>query len=634
MSRILRRQIKRRRRGAITVFAAVLLVMMLGFIAFGVDVGYLSMTRAQMQNAADAGALAAAAYIPNDATDAVAEAQRFAGYQAVGGTNLGAESVQVEFGEWDQANRLFSPSISPGNAIRVTCERSTDHGGQVALFFAPVLGASFFECRASAVAMTNPRDIAFVVDLSGSMNNDTEPCWATDEINNTFGPAGYPTIGNELMQQLYDDFGYGTFPGTLQYVGQPLGVAQDQYAYAEMTKNGGPLTATSIPALYKINSTDSESTRKQKAYKWIIDNQIASPGLMPNVKPTPNASDSASYAYWSRYLDYIMRSQRISSSSPKGKPRPSLPVTLPPSQASDRIDGMGNPYADAFPDASSSTPQGYRNQIGFRTYVQFMMDFGRDKQPASGQRVPLSRLSPDCPWHSETTDGGTFNFPPREQPTHAAKRAIIAALQVIKERNQGVSDSNVRDWVSIVTFDRVSGTQLVQNLTYNYDAAMEACTTLQAVADDTSSTATETGLICGKNHIASPDSGGQGRRYTNKVVVYLTDGIPNLYSSSSSTIASYISAHPSADFYTGSDYAKNAALMQCMTMQSSKWQVFPVGLGLGTDYDFMDRSARLGGTANRDGQSARGSGNPAEYELRLKAIFQNIISNPKARLVQ
>jgi len=266
--------------------------------------------------------------------------------------------------------------------------------------------------------------------------------------------------------------------------------------------------------------------------------------------------------------------------------------------------------------------------------VQFMMDFGRDKQPASGQRVPLSRLSPDCPWHSETTDGGTFNFPPREQPTHAAKRAIIAALQVIKERNQGVSDSNVRDWVSIVTFDRVSGTQLVQNLTYNYDAAMEACTTLQAVADDTSSTATETGLICGKNHIASPDSGGQGRRYTNKVVVYLTDGIPNLYSSSSSTIASYISAHPSADFYTGSDYAKNAALMQCMTMQSSKWQVFPVGLGLGTDYDFMDRSARLGGTANRDGQSARGSGNPAEYELRLKAIFQNIISNPKARLVQ
>ena len=48
----------------------------------------------------------------------------------------------------------------------------------------------------------------------------------------------------------------------------------------------------------------------------------------------------------------------------------------------------------------------------------------------------------------------------------------------------------------------------------------------------------------------------------------------------------------------------------------------------------MDRSARMGGTANQDGQSSRGSGNPAEYEQRLQTIFQNIITNPKARLVQ
>jgi Flp pilus assembly protein TadG len=633
MSRTLCKHTKLHRRGAIAVFAAVLLVVMLGFVAFAVDVGYLSVTRTQMQNAADAAALAAAAYIPNDATDAVTAAQQFAGYQTVGGRGLAAESVQIEFGEWDQANRAFASSATPGNAVRVTCERSASRGGEIPLFFAAVLGTSSFDARASAVAMTNPRDIAFVVDLSGSMNNDTEPCWATSEINSTFADDGYPTIGNELMQQVYDDFGYGTFPGTLQYVGQPLGVAQDQYAYAEMTKNGGPLAAVTIDAAYRIGDSDTENTRRQKAYKWIIDNQIASATLMPNVKPTPISSDSASYAYWSRYLDFIIRSQEIKSTSSKGKPRPSLPVTLPPSQSLDRIDGMGNPYTDAFPSATSSTPQGYRNRIGFRTYVQFMMDFGRDKQPVTGQYVPLSTLSGDCPWRTETTDGGPFRFPPREQPTHAAKRAIIAALQVIKDRNQGVSDSNQRDWVSIVTFDRNNNSQLVQSITCNYNLAMEACASLQAVADDALSTATESGLIRAKNHIASPDSGGQGRRYTNKVVVFLTDGIPNIPTTAANTITNYITAHPSPDFYGSSETSKNAVLMQCMTMQSSKWQTFPVGLGLGTDYTFMDRSARLGGTA-KAGESPRGSGNPAEYEVRLKTIFQNIISSPKARLVQ
>ena len=69
-------------------------------------------------------------------------------------------------------------------------------------------------------------------------------------------------------------------------------------------------------------------------------------------------------------------------------------------------------------------------------------------------------------------------------------------------------------------------------------------------------------------------------------------------------------------------------------MQAADWQVFSVGIGLGTDYDFMDRMARLGGTANDAGQSPRGSGNPAEYEQRLTEIFEKIITNPQIRLVQ
>jgi hypothetical protein len=130
-------------------------------------------------------------------------------------------------------------------------------------------------------------------------------------------------------------------------------------------------------------------------------------------------------------------------------------------------------------------------------------------------------------------------------------------------------------------------------------------------------------------------SGGSGRAHAQKVVVLLTDGMPNLYSSSSSTISSYISNNASSDWYSGSSYnAFNAPLMQAMAMQSNRWSVFPVGLGLGTDYEFMDRLARTGGTANDDGESPRGSGNPAEYEQRLAEIFEEIITNPRIRLVQ
>jgi hypothetical protein len=118
------------------------------------------------------------------------------------------------------------------------------------------------------------------------------------------------------------------------------------------------------------------------------------------------------------------------------------------------------------------------------------------------------------------------------------------------------------------------------------------------------------------------------------VVVLLTDGVPNLYESPDALIGTYMANNPDSDFYNDGQYWCDAALMQSSMMQAKKWLVYPVGIGLGTEYGFMDRMARMGGTANDDGESPRGSGNPAEYEQRLTDIFKNIITNPKVRLVQ
>ena len=73
--------------------------------------------------------------------------------------------------------------------------------------------------------------------------------------------------------------------------------------------------------------------------------------------------------------------------------------------------------------------------------------------------------------------------------------------------------------------------------------------------------------------------------------------------------------------------------MQAAMSEDENTVIYPVGIGLGTDYNFMDRMARVSGTDNA-GLSPRGSGNPADYEQRLTDIFTEIIKNPGGRMVE
>ena len=69
-------------------------------------------------------------------------------------------------------------------------------------------------------------------------------------------------------------------------------------------------------------------------------------------------------------------------------------------------------------------------------------------------------------------------------------------------------------------------------------------------------------------------------------------------------------------------------------MNTGKWKLYPVPLGLGADQDFMNRMARMGGTADDLGQAATSSGDPSAYETELTNIFKQIIDNPQVHLVQ
>jgi hypothetical protein len=321
------------------------------------------------------------------------------------------------------------------------------------------------------------------------------------------------------------------------------------------------------------------------------------PSVMPNAIPAPNTSSSSSVNYWGSYFSYL------SSNNLK---------------------------------------------MGYQSYLQFLMYNGRNGKPDGTDYTPLSLSSNlcACPLHSESVGGVSFQFPPREMPTHACRLALISAIQVVQTRNQGISDPNQQDWVSIITFD--TSTSILQPLTSNYNTVMTACTQLQACSSASACTNTEAGLSLAQSHIKPASQGGAGRENTNKIIVLLTDGQPNLQQSSNSTITSYMNANPSTwtnpstgqvtnnwAVTGGYTYQQQAALMQTSEMQTSGWYVYAVGLGLDCDSDFMNRVARMGNTANSTtGQAPPSAGDSTTAQANLTTVFNSIITNPKLHLVQ
>jgi hypothetical protein len=321
---------------------------------------------------------------------------------------------------------------------------------------------------------------------------------------------------------------------------------------------------------------------------------------------------------------------------------------LPPNQNSYRINGAGNPYTDAWPDLGSSSYSGFYNKLGYRTYVQFMMDYGRNKTVTGTTRVPLSYLDGNCPWNvnnDPTSPGYGLTFPPREQPTHAARLAIMAAIDRIAEINAEISDV-AKDHVCIITFDAAANCAVRYPLSVSgcdYAAVKDSLRGIQAVADDASTTASENGIILAKNHLDPAQNPSGARLAARKLMIFLSDGIPNLKQSSTTTINNYKTAHPEGEWFTSGDYIeeRNAVLMQTSQLEAAGWRIFPVGVGLGADRNLMDRMARMAGTGVRDPDNPNGpkisayaEGNPADYEDLMTSIFNSIVSAPFVRLAK
>lgn len=156
------------RRGTIAVMAALLMVVMVGVLAFSIDLGMVYNTRADLQRSADSGALAAAEEL-SASGDVVAMGRDFTKRNSIVGDKLNDSDINVQTGVWDRNSRVFSPGAEPANAVKLLVQRTDSP-----FFFAGVFGKYDYDMTASATAMFQPRDIMLVLDYSGSMLDESK----------------------------------------------------------------------------------------------------------------------------------------------------------------------------------------------------------------------------------------------------------------------------------------------------------------------------------------------------------------------------------------------------------------------------------------------------------------------------
>ena len=167
-------------RGATAVIVAIVLVVLIGFAAFAVDIGYLYATRNELQNIADAAALAGAGELGHIYGNLTGSAQSYVmdtndkiavrdaaksvveeGRNIAGWHNIDIFDVDILINTWDPAVGVFSSNIyEQPTAVRVIARREGANTA-VATFFARILGILEVPVGADATAaLTAPCMIA------------------------------------------------------------------------------------------------------------------------------------------------------------------------------------------------------------------------------------------------------------------------------------------------------------------------------------------------------------------------------------------------------------------------------------------------------------------------------------------
>lgn len=181
----------RNRRGSIIVLAAACLIIAVAFVAFAVDIGYLSVVKTQLQNAADAAALAGANSLSTSSSAAVSAAKTVGLANSAAGHAVSIPDSDIELGSWDPDALAFTALSGAAQAnadtVKVTCRCSNQNGTSVTLFFAKVIGVTSADLNATAYAKASPSRCGLIIGLNSVTMSGSA---YTDSYSSSLGAYG------------------------------------------------------------------------------------------------------------------------------------------------------------------------------------------------------------------------------------------------------------------------------------------------------------------------------------------------------------------------------------------------------------------------------------------------------------
>jgi Flp pilus assembly protein TadG len=212
-------------RGSVTVIVALGMLGLVGLLSLAVDLAQFYVVKNELQNTADAAALAGAKQLlqakPGSnsvvsicCSEAVTAAQNCASRNQSSGQPMTVSPQDVAVGQWDMTSNQFVKtgcSVNPMevDALRVTVRRQGDTNPPIATWFAGIFGQTEQTSSATATALlglagTSALDIPFAVPANYAAGQSPYAHLKFDPLN-WFAPA--PAIAANPQPYTWKDLG-------------------------------------------------------------------------------------------------------------------------------------------------------------------------------------------------------------------------------------------------------------------------------------------------------------------------------------------------------------------------------------------------------------------------------------------
>ena len=186
-------------KGTILELTPLIIIVLLAFSSLVVDISILRVSRAELQTATDAAALAGANALINGGNAAVDAANNIIDQNSIIG-HVTPQNVQIQLGTWDSNTGVFTANDETPVAVKVTAEVTPS------LVFGNMFTSNRYTVTTESIAalIGGPRDIMFIVDLTPAMDQYSQlsafPTLSISQITNNlqqiYNAMNLPQLGN------------------------------------------------------------------------------------------------------------------------------------------------------------------------------------------------------------------------------------------------------------------------------------------------------------------------------------------------------------------------------------------------------------------------------------------------------